>query len=50
MQVFEMYRKAYAQALIRIREERSRFEVELDKISGIRVISSQANYVMVEIN
>ena len=50
MQIFEKYRKAYAKALVQIREERTRFETELSKIRGIRVIPSQANYVMVEIN
>ena len=50
MQIFEKYRKAYAAALVQIREERNRFQEELKKIKGIRVIPSQANYVMVEID
>lgn len=50
MQIFEKYRKAYAHALVRIREERTRFQNELRKINGIRVIPSQANYVMVEVD
>ena len=50
MQIFEKYRKAYAQGLVQIREERRRFEAELSKIKGIRVIPSQANYVMAEVN
>ena len=49
MQIFEKYQKAYAQGLVQIREERRRFEAELGKIKGIRVIPSQANYVMVEV-
>ena len=50
MQIFEKYRKAYVAALVQIREERNRFQEELKKIKGIRVIPSQANYVMVEID
>ncbi len=50
MQIFEKYRKSYTQGLIQIREERRRFQNELRKIKGIRVIPSQANYVMVEVN
>ena len=49
MQIFEKYRKAYAGALVRIRAERARFQEELKNIPGIRVIPSQANYVMVEL-
>lgn len=49
MQIFEKYRKAYAEALVQIREERARFQKELENINGIRVIPSQANYVMVEV-
>ena len=50
MQIFEKYRKADAAALVQSREERNRFQEELKKIKGIRVIPSQANYVMVEID
>ena len=49
MQIYEKYRKAYAIALEEIRAERNRFQGELAQINGIRVIPSQANYVMVEI-
>ena len=49
MQIAEKYKKDYESALARIREERTRFQSELAKISGIRVIPSQANYVMVEL-
>ena len=49
MQIAEKYTKDYAKALKRIRTERSRFQEELSKIDGIRVIPSQANYVMVEL-
>lgn len=49
MQIEEKYKKDYAAALIKIREERSRFQNELSKIKGVRVIPSQANFVMVEL-
>lgn len=49
MQIEEKYRDDYAQALVAIRQERSRFEQELKKISGIYTIPSQANYMMIEI-
>lgn len=50
MQIEEKYKKDYASALVRIRKELSRFQEELSKIKGIRVIPSQANFVMVEVN
>ena len=50
MQIEEKYKKDYEEALIRIRAERNRYEGELSKINGIRVIPSQANYVMVELD
>jgi len=50
MQIEEKYKKDYAKALIEIRSERARFQGELGKIKGIRVIPSQANYVMVELD
>ncbi len=50
MQIEEKYKSDYAAALVRIRAERARFAEELRKISGIRVIPSQANYIMVELN
>ncbi len=49
MQIEEKYKKDYAAALLKIRAERARFERELSRISGVRVIPSQANYVMLEI-
>lgn len=49
MQIEEKYKKDYAVSLVKIREERARFIKELEKIEGIRVIPSQANYVMAEI-
>lgn len=49
MQIEEKYKKDYAAALVEIRAERARFQNELAKIKGVRVIPSQANFVMVEL-
>ena len=49
LQIAEKYKKDYAAALQKIRKERARFQTELQNISGIRVIPSQANYIMVEL-
>ncbi|MBQ3277509.1 MAG: aminotransferase class I/II-fold pyridoxal phosphate-dependent enzyme [Oscillospiraceae bacterium] len=49
MQIEEKYKKDYAAALVRIRAERARFQTELAKLRGVRVIPSQANFVMVEL-
>ncbi len=49
LQIAEKYGKDYAEALKRIRAERRRFEAELDKLPGVRVIPSQANFIMVEL-
>lgn len=49
LQIAEKYKKDYAAALRQIRQERKRFEEELRKIPGLRVIPSQANFVMVEL-
>lgn len=49
MQIEEKYKKDYAAALKLIRAERARFQTELSKIKGVRVIPSQANFVMVEL-
>ena len=50
MQIEEKYKKEYEVALDLIRAERTRFQDELNHISGIRVIPSQANYIMAELN
>ena len=50
LQIEEKYRDDYEAALKKTREERKRFEAELSKIKGVRVIPSQANYVMVELD
>lgn len=49
MQIEEKYRTDYASALEKLRDERERFFHELAKIPSVRVIPSQANYVMVEL-
>lgn len=49
MQIEEKYKKDYADALTQIRAERARFQEELATVKGVRVIPSQANYVMVEL-
>ena len=49
MQIEEKYNSCYAEALVKIRAERERFAEELGKIEGIRVIPSQANFIMVEL-
>ena len=50
MQIAEKYNKDYAKALVKIRAERARFQSELARIKGIRVIPSQANFIMVELD
>ena len=49
MQIYEKYSKEYVKACKKFREERARFEAELSKINGIRVIPSEANYFMIEL-
>jgi len=49
MQIEEKYSKDYLRALKRLREERARFQTGLSELYGIRVIPSQANYIMVEL-
>ena len=49
MQIEEKYRKDYAQSLECVRTQRTRFRRELEKLPHLRVIPSQANYLMVEL-
>lgn len=49
MQIFEKYKKAYAESLRQLRKERERFSAELEKIAGVRVVPSAANFIMVEL-
>ena len=50
MQIEEKYKKDYADSLDKIRAERKRFIAELKRVNGLRVIPSQANFVMVELD
>ena len=50
MQIEEKYKKDYKDSLVKIRTERDRFQTELSRIKGIRVVPSQANFVMVELD
>lgn len=49
MQIFEKYKRAYFESLRHFRVERTRFVSELEKISGIRIVPSQANFIMIEL-
>ena len=49
MQIAEKYKSDYKEGLSQLRAERARFEKELGSIEGLRVIPSQANYVMIEL-
>ena len=49
MQIEEKYKNHKARALELIRAERARFRRELEKLPNLRVIPSQANYLMVEL-
>lgn len=49
MQIEEKYKKDYIQALSMLRQVRKEFEQKLSEISALKVIPSQANYVMAEI-
>ena len=49
MQIAEKYQGDYKIAIEQIKAERARFESEMRTIPGIRVIHSQANYLMVEV-
>lgn len=49
MQIAEKYRKDYAVAIAKIRDVRRKFMEELQKLSYLRVMPSQANYVMCEL-
>lgn len=49
MQIEEKYRKDYKSSLVRIRKERTRFVENLSRIRELRILPSQANYIMAEI-
>lgn len=49
MQIYEKYSTVYQQALLKFYAVRRRFVSELERISFLRVIPTQANYVMCEV-
>lgn len=49
MQIAEKYKKDYAEGLRRFREIRKDFAKELGRVPGLRVVPSQANYLLVEL-
>ena len=49
LQIVEKYKKDYDAAMDRFRAERKRFVGELTKLEGLRLLPSQANYVMAEL-
>lgn len=49
MQIFGKYENDYVQACVRFREEREMFRQELEGISWLRVVPSQANYFLCEL-
>lgn len=49
MQIWEKYQKDYAYALQRFKADRAVYIEELKKIKNLRVIPTQANYVMCEV-
>lgn len=50
MQIAEKYQTWYEASLERIRVERVRYQYKLSTIKGIRIIPSQANFVMIELD
>lgn len=50
MQIAEKYKQDYVEAMELFRQERNRFAEELNRIEGIRVIPSQANYFMLALD
>lgn len=49
MQIYEKYHKDYVEACRLFRQERARFYEELQEVSMLRVIPSQANYFLCEL-
>lgn len=49
LQIAEKYKKDYTRALTLFKQERKRYEQALSQLPGLRVIPSQANYVMAEL-
>lgn len=49
MQIFNKYEKDYRSACTKFRAERTRFAAELERIPGLKVYPSQANYFLCEL-
>ena len=49
LQILGKYEKTYAQAMDAFREERSHFVKALQSVSYLRVLPSEANYVLCEV-
>ena len=49
LQIAEKYKGDYAKALVGLRDARAKLAADLAKIDGIRVLPSQANYLMLEL-
>lgn len=49
MQIAEKYKKDYVAAMNRFKEVRAKYVADLKEVPGLRVIPSQANYVMCEL-
>ncbi len=49
LQIAEKYKKDYAKSLVKIKGSRANLVKAMNEIDGLRVIPSQANYVMVEL-
>lgn len=49
MQIFEKYEKDYVKACGLFREERALFKAELEQVSFLRIIPSEANYFLCEV-
>lgn len=49
LQILGKYEKSYQQAMDEFREERARFVKQLNKISWLRVLPSEANYMLCEL-
>ena len=49
LQILGKYEKSYKQAMDEFREERARFVKQLNKITWLRVLPSEANYVLCEV-
>lgn len=49
MQISKKYQNQYQNGMLKFRNERKRYLKELSKLKDLRIIPSQANYVMVEV-